>query len=78
MKHSGSELEHSLHAFVDGELDQPEQRDLLVRMENDQTLRERVCDLRNTKEWIKSSFEAETAPTRSLPGSHPPFRRLIT
>jgi len=34
---------------VDGELSQPEQRDLLVRMENDETLRERVCDLRNTK-----------------------------
>jgi intracellular sulfur oxidation DsrE/DsrF family protein len=70
MKQSGSELEHILHAYVDGELNQPEQRHLLVRMENDETLRERVCDLRNTKEWIKSSFEGETAPTRSLPGSH--------
>lgn len=53
---------------VDGELSQPEQRHLLVRMENEETLRERVCDLRNTKEWVKFSFDAETAPTRSLPG----------
>ena len=73
MKQSGSELEHILHAYVDGELSQPEQRDLLVRMENDETLRERVCDLRNTKEWVKFSFDAETAPTRSLPGGHSPL-----
>jgi intracellular sulfur oxidation DsrE/DsrF family protein len=70
MTQSGSELEHILHAYVDGELSQPEKRRLLVRMENDETLRERVCDLRNTKEWVKFSFGGETAPTRSLPGGH--------
>jgi intracellular sulfur oxidation DsrE/DsrF family protein len=70
MKQPGSELEHLLHAYVDGELSQPEKRRLLVRMENDDTLRQRVCDLRSTKEWVKFSFEGETAPTRSLHRDH--------
>jgi intracellular sulfur oxidation DsrE/DsrF family protein len=67
MKQSDSQLEHILHAYVDGELADPEKRRLLVRMENDESLRQRVCELRSTKEWIKFAFEGETAPTRPLP-----------
>lgn len=60
-------IERILHAYVDGELNAPEKSRLLVKMENDNAIRERVCDLRRTKEWVMFSFEHETAPTRSLP-----------
>jgi len=60
-------IERILHAYVDGELNAPEKSRLLVKMENDNAIRERVCDLRRTKEWLMFSFEHETAPTRSLP-----------
>jgi intracellular sulfur oxidation DsrE/DsrF family protein len=60
-------IERILHAYVDGELSAPEKSRLLVKMENDETIRERVCDLRRTKEWVTFSFEHETAPTRTLP-----------
>ncbi|HHJ17668.1 MAG TPA: hypothetical protein ENJ80_13330 [Gammaproteobacteria bacterium] len=60
-------IERILHAFVDGELSKLEKSRLLVKMENDDAIRERACELRRTKEWVKFSFEGETAPTRSLP-----------
>lgn len=59
--------ESILHAYVDGELDTEARRRLLARMENSGDMRDRVCELRHTKEWVKFSFEGETAPTRSLP-----------
>ncbi len=68
-------IERILHAYVDGELSTPEKSRLLVKMENDNTIRERVCDLRRTKEWVRFSFEHETAPTRSLPSTRRYFRK---
>jgi len=76
MKRSDSQLEHILHAYVDGELADPEKRRLLVRMENDQSLRQRVCELRATKEWIKFAFEGETAPTRPAPIERSPLHDM--
>lgn len=64
---SNFRIERILHAFVDGELSKLEKSRLLVKMENDDTIRERTCELRRTKEWVKFSFEGETAPTRTLP-----------
>lgn len=65
-------IERILHAYVDGQLDDAEQRRLLYRMQTDDEVRERVCELRNTKEWVKFSFEGEKAPTRSLPRGYTP------
>jgi len=59
--------ERILHAYVDGELSAPEKSRLLVKMETDETIRDRACFLLRTKEWVRFSFEHETAPTRSLP-----------
>jgi len=66
-------IERILHAFVDGELSKLEKSRLLVKMENDDAIRERACELRRTKEWVKFSFEGETAPTRSLPTNRSRF-----
>ncbi len=73
MNKSDSRSERILHAFVDGELSKLEKSRLLIDMENDDAIRGRACELQRTKEWVKFSFEGETAPSRSLPGSHNHF-----
>lgn len=60
-------IERIMHAYVDGELSPREKHRLLLRMEEDDRVREEICDLQRTKEWVKFSFEGETAPTRTLP-----------
>ena len=67
MNHSKFRAERILHAFVDGELSMTEKRRMLSRLETDERSRNRVCDLQRTKEWVRSSFEGEFAPTRSVP-----------
>jgi len=66
-------IERILHAYVDGELSTQEKSRLLVKMENDNSLRDRACSLQRTKEWVKFSYEHETAPTQSLPRAHKHF-----
>jgi intracellular sulfur oxidation DsrE/DsrF family protein len=63
-------IERILHAYIDGELDPQSKSRLLIRMESDEDTRARACELQRTKEWVKASFEGETAPTRTLPGIH--------
>ncbi len=65
-------IERVLHAYVDGQLGDEERRRLLYRLQADDDVRARICELRNTKEWVKFSFEGETAPTRSLPKGYAP------
>jgi intracellular sulfur oxidation DsrE/DsrF family protein len=67
VNHSKFRAERILHAYVDGELSVIEKRRMLSRLETDERSRNRVCDLQRTKEWVRSSFEGECAPTRSLP-----------
>lgn len=55
-----------LHAYIDGELDKSARRDLLVEMEDNEALRERICELRHVKEWVQFSFEDLTAPDQRL------------
>ena len=69
-------IERILHAYVDGELNTPEKSRLLVKMESEDAIRERVCDLHLIKEWVRFSFEHQTAPTRSLPHYRRRFRQL--
>ncbi len=68
MKKTDFRIERVLHAYVDDELDPLAKSRLLVKMENDESLRARACELQRTKEWVKCSFEGETAPTRTMPG----------
>jgi len=67
---TGFRIERILHAYVDGELDSQAKSRLLVQLENDDDIRTRTCELQRTKEWVKFSFEEETAPTQKLPGIH--------
>jgi intracellular sulfur oxidation DsrE/DsrF family protein len=69
VNHSKFRAERILHAYVDGELGLTEKRRMLSRLESDERSRKRVCDLQRTKEWVRSSFEGECAPTRTLPDS---------
>lgn len=64
-----------LHAFVDGQLEGPDRERLLAAMETDIPLRERVCALRRTKEWVTLAFETAQAPTRSR---QQPSRRSVS
>lgn len=56
--------DNSLHAFVDGQLHGAERERLLAAMDADAPLRERVCALRHTKEWVNLAFENARAPER--------------
>lgn len=76
MNEPESRIERILHAYVDGELSAAEKSRLLLKMESDETLRERACDLHRTKEWVRFSFEHETAPTRTLPGIRQRLRKI--
>ena len=69
MNHSKFRAERILHAYVDGELGKSEKQRMMLRLENDERSRKRVCDLQRTKEWVQFSFEGECAPTRQLPDS---------
>ena len=60
--------ERILHAYVDNELEPQAKSRLLIQLENDQRIRARACELQRTKEWVKFSFEGESARTRTLPG----------
>ncbi len=51
-----------LHAFVDGQLDSARRERLLAAMEMDEGLREQVCGLRRTKEWLHLAFEEARPP----------------
>lgn len=55
---------NQLHAFVDGQLHGADRERLLEAMETDLQLRERVCALRRTKEWVNLAFEDASAPDR--------------
>lgn len=57
--------DNQLHAFVDGQLHGADRERLLAAMEADTTLRERVCALHRTKEWVNLAFETATPPVRS-------------
>jgi len=61
-------IERILHAYVDNELEPQAKSRLLIQLENDESIRTRACELQRTKEWVKFSFEGETARTRTLPG----------
>lgn len=53
-----------LHAFVDGQLEGPDRERVLEMMELDAGLRDRVCELRRSKEWVRLAFEGVRAPVR--------------
>ncbi len=59
--------EKGLHAYIDGELSQDEGRRLLAHIDENKEVRERLCRLRHTKDWVRFAFSGERAPTRELP-----------
>ncbi len=59
--------DEALNAYVDGELDKASRQRLLLEIEGNEEVRARLCELRNTKDWVQFAFEGETAPSRSLP-----------
>ncbi|MEJ2060884.1 MAG: hypothetical protein P8Y64_10430 [Gammaproteobacteria bacterium] len=58
-----------LHAFIDNELDAADRTELLTDMEQDETLRLQVCDLRRTKELVQQAFDVDALqpPRRRVP-----------
>ena len=68
MKQMDFKTERILHAYIDNELEPQAKRRLLIQLENDQRISARACELQRTKEWVKFSFEGESARTRTLPG----------
>jgi uncharacterized protein len=53
-----------LHAFVDDQLEAGDRARVLAAMEADALLRERVCELRRSKEWVRLAFDEVRAPPR--------------
>lgn len=56
--------ELTLNAFVDGQLDSAQHREVLQAMESDAVVREQVCRLRRAKDWMQTGF-ADARPDTS-------------
>lgn len=67
MSAHGRFSDNHLHAFVDGQLQSDEREQILSAMEEDTELREQVCALHRTKEWVNLAFEDARAPQHPLP-----------
>jgi len=48
--------ELTLNAYVDGQLDAQQERQVLSAMEHDAAVREQVCRLRRAKDWMRTGF----------------------
>jgi len=58
-----------LHAFVDGELSGADRLRVLAAMDADAQVSERVCALRESKEWVRLAFDQVQAPERPVASS---------
>ncbi|HHH45483.1 MAG TPA: hypothetical protein ENK53_00545 [Thiotrichales bacterium] len=54
-----------LQAFIDDELPGEERQRFLEAMEEDPALRERVCRMRMTSEWVRQAFEDVEPPSKA-------------
>jgi len=67
----------TLTAYIDGELDAAAQAAVLSEMEHDTDLRDRVCRLRRTKDWVRAGFGSAMPPSkRQLSTRGAPWLRL--
>jgi intracellular sulfur oxidation DsrE/DsrF family protein len=55
--------ELTLNAYVDGQLDAEQERQVLAIMEQDAAVREQVCRLRRAKDWMRTGFADAVPPT---------------
>ncbi|RMG31390.1 MAG: hypothetical protein D6721_01315 [Gammaproteobacteria bacterium] len=56
-----------IQAFIDDELPAAERQRMLEALEADVRLREQVCRMRMTKEWVRQAFEEVAPPPRLQP-----------
>ncbi len=56
-----------LHAFVDEQLDGASRARLFQALQEDEALRQQVCQLQETKAWVRSAFADVQAPERKPP-----------
>ena len=57
----------TLNAYIDGELDSETQNTILDAVDHDSELRERICKLRHTGDWMKSGYGDAMPTKRELP-----------
>lgn len=62
--------ELTLNAYVDGQLDAEQERQVLAVMEQDAAVRDQVCRLRRAKDWMRTGFADAVPPT-------PPVTRKV-
>lgn len=55
--------ELTLNAYIDGQLDAEQEREVLAAMEHDADVREQVCRLRRAKDWMRTGFADAVPPT---------------
>ena len=70
--------ELTLNAYVDGQLDPEMERVVLGAMQNDPDIREQVCQLRRTKDWMRTGFADAQPDDRPVPRNKSRFSRLGT
>lgn len=56
-----------LHAYIDNDLDVTTRQQLLTAIHEDPELRQRVCDLQETKAWVSLAFANAEPPERDTP-----------
>lgn len=62
----------TLNAYIDGELDSETQNAILGALDHDNRLRERICALRYTNDWMRAGYGNAT------PAHREPPRRIIS
>jgi len=66
--------ELTLNAYVDGQLEAEQERQVLAAMEHDTEVREQVCRLRRAKDWMRTGFADAMPPTPpAVTRVHRPF-----
>jgi len=59
--------ELTLNAYVDGQLDPEQERQVLNAMDTDRSIREQVCQLRRTKDWMRTGYGEAQPSEQPLP-----------
>lgn len=71
MKHTRDISDEFLNAFVDDQLESAEKNQVFEAIEQDEALKDRVCDLRGLKEMVQHAYHQSPAI-----GAHAPIKRM--
>ena len=70
--------ELTLNAYVDGQLEPEQERQVLNAMDADLSIREQICQLRRAKDWMRTGYGNAQPTDQALPACKKHYSRLQT